>query len=349
MRYILFLIGNGFDLNLGLKTKFSDVVKKYLEIHEDSDDHNIIAFKKELNNNYRNWSDFEKAMGEYAKIFTTINKEDFTFQIDSFRDVLKRMFSDEETRIDYIGNKEQIFSVFGNCVPRFYEYLSESSKQMMASVISPSNKNSSFQYDFITFNYTNVLDNCINLIKSNKINLRKFTNQMAQQTVSDAFGEVLHIHGTLQKDLILGVDNVTQIMNQDFQKDVKMHWMIKPYVNKELGDYNDTRAKQLINKSDIICIFGMSIGETDKSWWNCIFKWLTSDISHNLVLFYYDKEIDETNPRTKIDCRKDIKNIFFSMVDNIQSNSNTQCENRIHIPLNDTDMFKIDLLFKDKR
>ena len=43
--------------------------------------------------------------------------------------------------------------------------------------------------------------------------------------------------------------------------------------------------QDIIDSSTIICIFGMSIGKTDKMWWERICKWLRSSVNHRLIIY----------------------------------------------------------------
>lgn len=57
------MIGNGFDLNCGLKTQYRDVYAGYIRTEANS---NVISqFKRDIESDIENWSDFELAMGEY--------------------------------------------------------------------------------------------------------------------------------------------------------------------------------------------------------------------------------------------------------------------------------------------
>lgn len=65
---ITFMIGNGFDLNLGLKTGYGDFTKIYVE--PKAGDCPVIAkFKHQLSIDFieGNWSDLELYLGEYSK------------------------------------------------------------------------------------------------------------------------------------------------------------------------------------------------------------------------------------------------------------------------------------------
>ena len=61
---ITFLIGNGFDLNLGLKTRYTDFYPYYCDMP--SHRHRQIARFRELlkqTGSHPLWADFEKALG----------------------------------------------------------------------------------------------------------------------------------------------------------------------------------------------------------------------------------------------------------------------------------------------
>jgi len=54
------------------------------------------------------------------------------------------------------------------------------------------------------------------------------------------------------------------------------------------------KAERAINNSDVICIYGMSLGISDQSWVDRIAKWLRADQSHHLVCFRYSEDKFET-------------------------------------------------------
>ena len=54
---VTFLIGNGFDLGIGLKTAYSDFYNVYCK-SDSNDSLAVKKFKSEIQGNYENWSDF---------------------------------------------------------------------------------------------------------------------------------------------------------------------------------------------------------------------------------------------------------------------------------------------------
>lgn len=93
---VTFLIGNGFDLGIGLKTTYLDFYNVYCKTTME-DSWGIKRFKSELQDNYENWSDFEAAFGEYAS-----NLYDSRQYLEMFEDFVIK-FS------DYLKNEEKNF------------------------------------------------------------------------------------------------------------------------------------------------------------------------------------------------------------------------------------------------
>ena len=61
---IVHIFGNGFDLNLGLKTSFSDFLPHYVNI--DSSSNAVLAFKASISKDIELWSDLEIELGKYC-------------------------------------------------------------------------------------------------------------------------------------------------------------------------------------------------------------------------------------------------------------------------------------------
>ena len=65
------MVGNGFDINLGLKTTYSEFIESYLK--DDSSNEQITAFKNiirdEIKENPATWADAEMAFGKLTSAF----------------------------------------------------------------------------------------------------------------------------------------------------------------------------------------------------------------------------------------------------------------------------------------
>ena len=161
---ILFLIGNGFDINVGLNTRFRDVLKSYLK--ESNEDPRIQKLKKDIDRNFENWADFEKQMGVYTENFTLETIDDYCFCIKNFKEFLIKHLKKEEERIDYEDKEKDIVDAFNVSISTFYNGLTNNSKNILMGLIQTAkNRNEPPVYNFISFNYTNVLDRCIEIPK----------------------------------------------------------------------------------------------------------------------------------------------------------------------------------------
>jgi len=187
--------------------------------------------------------------------------------------------------------------------------------------------NERHQYSFINFNYTYLLDISINLIEGSSISHVAKTNP-----INDRIGSICHIHGTYDQNVLLGVNDISQISNEGFHKANRLTSLfVKPQANKfsKQGVHED--CEQLIDKSKIIVIFGMSIGKTDAFWWNKIINWLMHDGSRQLVIFQYR---DKYDPALR-DCYTDCVEDTFELLKNYGLNDvqREALEERIHIVL----------------
>ena len=110
---ITFLVGNGFDVNLGIKTSYYNFYEWYLKQKNNSEI--IKQFKQEIANEIkdknipeseRTWADFETGMGKYTSKFTPETVEDF---LDCYEDA-------QESIVKYL--KEQLDSFDVDKIPK---------------------------------------------------------------------------------------------------------------------------------------------------------------------------------------------------------------------------------------
>lgn len=276
MNNITFLIGNGFDLNQGLKTGYKDFYKYYLQRIKKDD---IIS--KSIQKDYELWADLELGLGQL------LGNIDET-QIDEYFDSKANL---EELLIEYLSIENEKFRIldeekfakeFQEKIVNLHENFNEVEKIKIKDKVADTN--SRIKYQFITFNYTNVLDNMIKVVQRK---CKPFSNHNFKGVnYNDDIEAPLHIHGTLNNDLILCVDNPLQIANETLRNNhIISNYMIKSNVNNALGERRIETAKQMINLSRYVCLFGLSIGDTDAFWWKYIIEWLTRHSDNRLVLF----------------------------------------------------------------
>ena len=62
---VVFLLGNGFDINIGMKTRYCDFYDYYFK--QISLNNIIKTFKNNIKENIEDWADLELKLGEYLE------------------------------------------------------------------------------------------------------------------------------------------------------------------------------------------------------------------------------------------------------------------------------------------
>lgn len=323
---ITYLIGNGFDISAGLNTRYSDFYKYMISKYESGE-----CSKNDILENIKNnsdlWSNLELGLGEYTQeIADDIGKLekffDEKFQIDT---MLMKYLRIEQERIDWENNNsiQKVRNDFSKYIYNFYNLFAPVERDEILKICSNSNS----VYKVISFNYTNVIKKCIDLI-SNKI-------------------ELLYLHGSLEKNnAILGVNDSEQIKNDFFKNsDEMLICMNKLEINNDIGEYTISKAKSILKNSNIICIYGMSIGDTDKYWWQEIINNLKEGLTEMVIIFSYIPDLDINNRVKHRRAKKDIQNQLLrycsddeQLVDELRSKIKVLCN---------SEMFKMNFILKD--
>lgn len=206
-------------------------------------------------------------------------------------------------KVNYEKSKDKICNAMRH-IDHIIDFLvgEEEKKAVKASTFEKFQQEPIF-FDFISFNYTNTLDQCIKIIKKITNNNQKYIGfHTCNNTVyCNEIGKILHVHGTVDANMVLGVNDISQISNHSlFECDngeIYKNSIIKIQANKSNKDGTDLKAKQMIDNSQLIFIYGMSIGPTDKLWWDRISIWLNGDKDRHLIIQKHDllSQNDVTN------------------------------------------------------
>ncbi|KHS58644.1 hypothetical protein QX51_01365 [Terrisporobacter othiniensis] len=101
----------------------------------------------------------------------------------------------------------------------------------------------------------------------------------------------------------------------------------------------------MINNSHIICLFGVSLGETDSQWWEIIDNWLIDVNNENrrLIIFTYKPDWKKSNPRERLEVQNKLRNNMKKYLQEGKKKDQSiqaQLDNKIMVALN-TEMFKL--------
>lgn len=300
---ITFLIGNGFDMNLGLKTGYKDFLSFYLSEKPSN------KLSKAIDKNIELWSNLEIQLGEYAGSIAEEERDSFFEEKEALENSLERYLRkicDIKMRIDVNGAEEFRKSVveFANTLPAKEQ---EHYKNVMVGIRETVN------YYFITFNYTDFLERITSSIKDP----RAFGKHTSGSNVfSDPLQPPIHIHGTLDSEMILGVNDESQVGKEGIVAEQTIaRYLVKPTVNESLGNQKISRCRRIIDNSRFVCVYGMSLGYTDKDWWKYIAEWLLKSSDNRLILFMHENNGEFISGAKMARLQDGVIERFLKMVD----------------------------------
>jgi len=106
-----------------------------------------------------------------------------------------------------------------------------------------------------------------------------------------SIGLHIHIHGTTKEEMVVGVNDESQIANKELCKNsIFNELLLKPEANRRYGQNKIETVKRIIDESVIVCIFGMSLGESDKMWWEYLCEWLSESQERRLIIYVKEKD-----------------------------------------------------------
>ena len=338
---VTFLVGNGFDLSAGIDTSYRAFYRWYCE--QPSRVPEVQKLKKDISNYLEyggeTWADFEMGLAKYTEKFTVEDAESFLECYEDAHEGIIDFLEEVERSVDFNNISEEQSKQLKDGILHFYRELRPADRREIEEIIT-AGKTSSTKINFVSFNYTDVLDKCIENISSAPLEQWRYSNY----NYSTAIGSLLHIHGSLEEYPILGVSDEAQIANKELLSvPVIRTAMIKARSVTSVGQFWYSEAEQLIDKSQIICIFGMSLGASDARWWEKIGQWLKGNSSRHLIIFWHTDRV--INHRSVVRSNQEDDNVistlanYFTLSDSLME----EIKQRIHIIYNTKSVLRIKL------
>lgn len=301
---ILYIVGNGLDIQYGLKTKYSDFYEYQLPIYEEKkiteNYFNIIYANilKDQNTNLENWSDLELALGELTKN-SEIDEEEFMEDLEEVNIDLNNYLSIVQDKFDLTGKTIDIQKY----LKEIYSQIPDGSKERVLKFIQSFPTEIDY-INILTLNYTNILDQLMEKEKNKEY--KSFRGHSHGCFIKN----VEHAHGTLDFSLTLGVNDENQL-NKEF-KDSNKKYLIKEKMLIQARDNRHFKNFNLIDWADLIIIFGTSIGATDGYLWK---KIADNSIKKNMpiIIHCYKENFDSIRklPRQLGSLYESIENNFI--------------------------------------
>ncbi|WP_338731775.1 AbiH family protein [Bacillus subtilis] len=282
------IVGNGFDMSIGLKSSYQNFIeyiknrKRFIEDYELYNYNRL--FLRKYENFHLNWSDFESLYEETVRKINNRSRENKEtqdiFDITSINDSIKRLEEDfhEYLSAEYPRWVEQKTIQNGHSdFKKFTEEVNPFFKKMIKD-------ENTF---FINFNYTNTIKDLCESVLYDSSNLPQ-----SKLEVTKAKERVFHIHGSLEEENILFGGGFT-----DSEEIDKIHYSQslindKLFRIKENQLLNSTRKKIIstidLNHEDInhnLFIIGHSLQGSD-------FPFLSKLIqkANKVFIFYYEDD-----------------------------------------------------------
>ena len=321
----VFLIGNGFDRNLELKTSYLEFYDYYLK--QDASNNKVVSnLRKNIKTNKKTWSDLELRLGTYTDNIHSL--EELEVAIFDLVGHLRAYLEKIEKSTDYsCFSREKLLKDLAN--PE--RVLLPSHQRSIREFKNKFSGNQFVQVQILTFNYTRTVENILEG-KFKNIEIAKTGNQTIK------LKGIEHIHGYVDQRLILGVNDINQISNSSLREIPEcVDLLAKPKHNEQLGHLKDEFCLQQIANATVIYIFGSSIGETDKMWWEAIGNRIGQNCC--LVIYYRAKHTDGNEQIREIHRARELVDSFLSFT-NLDDQQKTKAKDYIY-PATTDDLFKL--------
>lgn len=327
---ILYLIGNGFDINVGLNTSYQDFLKFYLEqpAPKELDEVGvrfINRLKEEMQSDIQLWSDLElqygKHMARLGHMGSAVHPINDEFDIinDDIRDNLSKYIATQEKRLFFTEDaKKRFLADLADPEAFFRDYEKN----------EVDNRRKNFWYstgkviDIITFNYTRTIETLL--------------GKTPAQSSGFEVNAPIHVHGYYDSRMIMGVNDASQIDNEELRNNTYItDALVKSKNNHAYGISHTNKCNQLIKNAQLICIYGLSFGETDKMWWQKICKELKGRTDLLVLVHWYVKDLpDYSNSGHKLQYLMNQTADKLLSLGGIAENERSNLLNRIYVTIN---------------
>ena len=274
---VLFFIGNGFDKAQGLNTSYQDFYK-FLKTQK-SKSQLEERIKSEIRSDYETWADLEVGLGKYSAEFT--DADTFLDVLNIMNGRLKEYLIQENNKLASLVLSRQ--KLVGDlCYPD--GELEEKQRSLYRSFVKAHQGDMSV--DCVSLNYTNTLEHILGG------HTRVFLNNLNIGRDTAYLNNLIHLHGTLDEMILLGVNDVSQISNVSFRNNTNIiENFVKPEINNGCENMRNERVSDLIKNAHLIVLFGVSIGLTDQQWWDAMGTRL-EDSDFRLIYYPYNVKKD---------------------------------------------------------
>ena len=269
MKKIALILGNGFDISLGLPTSYEDFVSSNIFVQECAKNNGLALYIHKQTIKDHRWIDLEQDLAEYASY---LKKPDIVLrEYHSLKNAVTRYYQSINEMAEIKKDSLAYQIVVDNYVGR----LQKTEEQLL----------------IVNFNYTNSVDKVLDHYMSSFVRKLISICELVLDLINIFYDcvrnypnlnhlQTIHPHGDVNGHIILGVDDTTSVDECIFlKKSVDINFN-KNQIQYELTTY------------DKIIIFGHSLGKSDHTYFKDVFMQQSesSTSSKDFEIYYYGIE-----------------------------------------------------------
>jgi len=288
---VALVIGNGFDLSLGLKTKYSDFIRyvncklteeenyfdkaKQKEAHENLKSNNLYNYL--CSKNDATWIDIEYELQKNALDHIEESKKPIIYLSEESRArIANYPIIDKSNYLDIRKYLKEYLKEIDDNFDFFEMYKNSPANRLIRDIIKEE-----MELQVINFNYTNTFGTLFDNHKGDA--LYNYNFKLKENSI------LYHVHGNVDEDIVFGIDDKIDI-GKDYV------YLLKSF-DRNTSNIN---FNTILNHSGKIIFFGYSLGVSDASYFEDFFISLCehNNIEENKkreLIFYYKGEDDYTN------------------------------------------------------
>lgn len=295
---VLLIVGNGFDINLGLKTSYKNFIdtinipdgsdeislsvdspRKFERINESPTCENRLIMELKNLHEQKRWVDIELELGNLARSnFQTLSqiKMDTKFKISiQSNEVTKDQYIELKQKLkDYLTRENNKFEErlktewvnYKNNRESLFNFKRGSAYETLRTLLC----RDEIKLTVLNFNYTFTIPTIIDFFKKQ--------NDVSMNVLRNVdYVKHIFVHSNINNDIIFGIDESEDI-------DDEYNYLLKSFDNNILNQ----NVNNILDENDEIVFFGYSLGKTDESYFDDFFK---KQCQHNIKAKTEQKKI----------------------------------------------------------
>lgn len=331
----LWIIGNGFDLNVGLRTGYRHFLDDvYLKDGDHSEQRErlikLVGEDPKLTSGTC-WSDLEGLLARTtSKCPEQISERDFSEIFQEMQRLFVEKAAAEQERLVTPLPEEALAEFWDSIVRVSNRMRPRDGRDFPCNTEAREN----IVWEFISLNYTKAFDAFLReAVKAKGPNFKRSNNG---GTYTDSVGKtVFHPHGNASVDtdrmeIIFGASSPEQFeADNPASFELLQELWVKPNKNREVyGNEKTERLADRISKAQVFLLYGVSLGDSDRYIWEMIGKRMAEAAAWTVIFEHELPPSGSQDSMQYLDKRREAREKFLDVV-GIGDESREDVQNRI--------------------